>query len=404
MTVAEEKPPITKNHRRALWIATVIFLFCALIFLVYWLVWGRFHESTDDAYVNGNLIMLTPQEEGIVVSILADNAQLVEEGQPIIELDRHDFEIRLGKAGAELANSVRSVTQMFLKVEELKAKKQVSESALIRAQLDYDHRAALVADAGVSREDFEHSETTLLAALSSLLEVDKELSGAEALVENTKVATHPSVELSKSALRSAFLALHRCTVLAPARGIVTQRRAQVGQRVKSNEPLLSLVPLDQIWIDANFREVNLKNFRIGQPVTLFADMYGRRKKFHGKIVGLNPGSGSVFSILPPQNATGNWIKIVQRIPVKISLDPNEIKKRPLLLGLSITATVDTHDRTGRRLPLSSPEGPIYKTDVYTDELDGADELIEQIIADNSSLSIYPSIQCNRKLNGKTILR
>jgi Multidrug resistance efflux pump len=375
------------NHRRAIFIASAVFLFCLISVFLYWLIWGRFHERTNDAYVNGNFIMITPQEPGIVVSIFADNAQRVEEGQPILELDRHDAEIALNHAKARLGSSVRSVNQLFFKAEELRAKKEEYEARLIRAQLDYDHRAALVADASVSREDYEHSETALLGALAALLEVEKELSRASAQVEKTSVSDHPFVQEAKASLQKAFLSLHRCLVLAPATGIVTQRKAQVGQWVLANEPLIALVPLEQIWVDANFREVDLQHVRIGQPVSLFADMYGRRKKFQGKVVGLNPGTGSIFSILPPQNATGNWIKIVQRVPVKISLDPNEVKKRPLVLGLSMTATIDTHDRSGERLPTAALAKAIYQTDVYVNELAGADALIKQIIKDNSSLPV-----------------
>ena len=390
----EKKKKRSKKHKWALWISTSFFILCAILFLIYWLVWARYHKSTNDAYVNGNMILLTPQVRGIVVSIEADDAQMVEAGQILFQLDRHDYEIALAAAKADLANSVRVVTQMFLTVDQLKAKKEVAESELLRAQLDFDHRSALVADASVSREEYEHSETTLMGALASLLEVEKELDGALAQVENTTVATHPQVEMAKASLRNAFLSLHRCTVLAPARGIVTQRKAQVGQWVEGNEPLMALVPLDQIWVDANFREVDLENFRIGQPVSLFADMYGRRKKFHGRVVGLNPGTGSVFSILPPQNATGNWIKIVQRIPVKISLDPKEIDKRPLILGLSMTVDVDTHKRSGPRLPTATHQKkPIYKTDIYADELAGVDGLISQIISENSALTTYEAMQC-----------
>ncbi len=360
------------------------------------MVWGRFHERTNDAYVNGNFITITPQESGIVVSIFADNAQRVEEGQPILELDRHDAQIALSRAEAFLGKAVRSVNQLFFKAEELRAKKEKFEARLLRAQLDYDHRAALVADAGVSKEDYEHSETALLGALAALLEVEKEFASASAQIDKTTIATHPLVEEAKADVKKAFLSLHRCTVLAPASGLVTQRKAQVGQWVHANEPLIALVPLEQIWVDANFREVDLKHMRIGQPVSLFSDMYGRRKKFHGKVVGLNPGTGSIFSILPPQNATGNWIKIVQRVPVKISLDPQEIKKRPLILGLSMTATVDTHDRSGERLPSTAPLQPIYQTNVYKDELAGAFELIEKIVSENSTLPSGSTL-CNCSL-------
>lgn len=374
-----------KKHRQKWILINVIsfFVLCIVVYLIYWLVWGQFKESTDDAYVNGNMIVLTPQIDGIVTTILTDNTQLVEAGQVLAELDPHDYEIAFEKSKADLAETVRQVVQLFLKVDELDAKREVSQANLLRASLDYKHRQPLVADGSVSREEFEHSETTFYAAYFSLAEVAKELQAARAEVENTTIATHPKVEQSKTALQKAFLALHRCKVLAPARGIITQRKAQVGQWVKAADPLMALVPIEQMWVDANFREVSLKYLRIGQPVKLVSDMYGGDMPYQGHVVGLNPGTGSVFSILPPQNATGNWIKIIQRVPVKISLDPTELKEHPLVLGLSMTVTVDTHDRSGLQLPHASAAKPIYASDVYTNELDGVDEIINQIISDNS---------------------
>jgi membrane fusion protein (multidrug efflux system) len=393
--VADPAPPLPapdrsqRKHKFFFWGALFFFVLCGLIWFMYWLIWGQFYESTEDAYVTGNMIMVTPQEWGIITSILVDNAQLVDAGQPILEIDRHDYEIALEGAKADLGDAVRKSTQMFIQVEQLKAKKEASKADLVRAVLDYEHRKALVSDASVSVEDFEHSETTLAAAWATYRETDKMLAGAAALVENTTVATHPIVEQAKASLKKAFLSLHRCTVLAPARGIITQRRAQVGQWVNASDPLMALVPLDQIWVDANFREVSLKNLRIGQPIEMHADMYGRGVHFHGKVVGLNPGTGAVFSILPPQNATGNWIKIIQRVPVKIGLELKEIEQYPLMLGLSTTVTVDTHDRSGDRLPGAAPVEAVYSTDVYEDELSGVDEMIDQIIADNSQYPAEP---------------
>lgn len=378
-------PPAPPNHRKQkkwIWTTTFIFLLAGVAFLIYWLIWGQYRETTNDTYVNGNMIILTPQVPGIVTTIYIDNTELVEAGQPILEIDRHHYEIALGQAQAFLADTVRQVVQMFLKVDELSAAIDASRAELMRTSLDYEHREALVSDGSVSREDFEHSETAFIAAYAQLIEVEKRYDQAKAEIRHTTVETHPKVELAKAQLRQAFLSLHRCTVKAPTRGIITQRRSQVGQWVKDNDPLMALVPLDQIWVDANFREVSLKYFRIGQPVELFSDMYGRSLKFHGRLVGLNPGTGSIFSILPPQNATGNWIKIVQRVPVKISLDPEEVRRYPLVLGLSMTATVDTHKRNGLQLPTVSTEKPLYFTETYERELEGVEEMIYQIIADN----------------------
>lgn len=374
-----------QKQKKAFLIATCFFLLCLILVLFYWVIWARFREETDDAYVNGNVIMITPQESGVVTAILADNTQIVEEGQPLIELDRHDYEILFDRAKANLGKSVRQVTQMFIKVQELEAKRDVNKSELLRASWDYNHRQALVSDGSVSKEEFQHSETAFFGAFFALREVDKELQGARAQINKTTVATHPLVEQAKARLKKAFLGLYRCTVRAPARGIITQRRAQVGQWAGANDSLMSLVPIDQIWVDANYREVSLKNLRIGQPVQLVSDMYGHKVKFHGNIVGLNPGTGSVFSILPPQNASGNWIKIIQRVPVKISLQPKELKKYPLILGLSMTVTADTHKRDGLRLPCAQPTAPIYSTDVYKEELKGSDEMIQKIISENTCI-------------------
>ncbi len=372
----------SNNHRKTIWISSSVFITIAIVIGVYWFMWARFHESTNDSYVNGNMIMLTPQVSGIVTTILTDNTQLVEQGQPLIELDRHDYEIALEKSKANLAETVRQVCSLYIQVQQLEAKKQASQSDLLRAKLDYQHRKALVEDGSVSREDFEHSQTTLSSAFARLKEVDKELGQAIAKITSVTVGTHPLVNEAKADLRAKFLALHRCTVRSPARAIVTLRKAQVGQWVSASTPLLSLVPLDQIWVDANFREVSLKNLRIGQDVELFSDMYGRFETFHGKVVGLNPGTGSVFSVLPPQNATGNWIKIVQRVPVKIALDPEELQKRPLVLGLSMTATINTEVRDGLQLPNLSPVESVYSSNVYDNELAGVDELIAEIIEAN----------------------
>ena len=384
----DEIPPTKKKCYWIWWVGcAVFFLLCGIVWGAYWVFKGQYNESTDDSYVNGNMIMINPFEEGIIVSILADNAQMVEKGQPLLELDRHDFQIALDKAQAELGDAVRKTVQLFFRVEELEAKIEVAGARVSRAHLDYEHRAALVEEGGVSREDFEHSEIELVAATANLREIEKEWAEAEAQIINTTPFTHPHVEKSKAALRHAFLALHRCTVLAPTRGIITQRRAQVGQWVRKYEPLMALVPPDQIWVDANFREVSLKHLRVGQPVELTSDMYGSDVKFHGRIIGLNPGTGSVFSILPPQNATGNWIKIIQRVPVKIALNSEEVKTYPLVLGLTLLTKVDTHDRSGFRLPKIQPKGEIYATDAFTNELAGVEQMIQQIFIQNCSCAV-----------------
>ncbi len=376
------KAALTKKRRKAIAIAVAIFLILGLAFFLYWLIWWRFEETTDDAYVNGNQVMVMPQVQGIVTSILTDDTQFVCEGQMLISLDPHDFIVAFERAKGHLGQTVRDVSQLFATVGQLAAELEVRKADLLRASLDYEHRKNLVDSGSVSREDFEHSETSLYAAYASLQAAEENLLGAEVEVKGTTILTHPRVQMAKAQLKEAFLSLHRCTIYAPATGIATQRSVQVGQSVTPGTPLLSIVPIDQMWIDANYREVQLKNLRIGQKVKINVDMYGRDIPFHGCIVGLNPGTGSVFSVLPPQNATGNWIKIVQRLPVRISLDPDEIKKYPLFLGLSVETRTDTHERSGARLPTLSVQKPFYSTCVFASELEGVDDVIEDIIEEN----------------------
>ncbi len=377
MTEEASSPKLKKG----LWIATICFLFILLIFLAMWLIWWRFEAKTKDAYVNGNMVIVTPKQKGIITTILADNTQLVEAGQPLLELDRHEYEIALHRAKAELGSAVRQAAQSFIKVKELEAKRDANRSHFLRACLDYKHRKELVADQSVSQEDFEHSQSALFSAFSLLREVDQELESARVQAGRTTIAHHPLVEKAKANLEMAFLELNRCVIKAPVRGIVAQRKTQVGEWVQPSDPLLCIVPTDQIWVDANYREVSLKHLRIGQPAILYSDMYGKRVRYRGKIAGFNPGTGSVFSVLPPQNASGNWIKIIQRLPVKISLDPKEVQEFPLWLGLSMTVSIDIHDQSSSRIPEAASDAPIYHTNIYTEELNGVEDLIRQIIKD-----------------------
>jgi len=356
-------------------VTTAILILAILIIFFYRL--GRDKTvSTDDAYVSGNMIMITPQEDGIVTTIFVDNTQLVEVGQPLLALDKQDFEIALAKARADLADTVRKVKQMFIHVCELEAKKRAILADAIQAKLDYEHRLAVVSQGGVSQEEFEHSEITFRKTLANLDVVEQELKSARAEVDHTTLEEHPLVAQAKAAFKQRYLSLQRTIVRAPTRGIITQRKAQVGTSVQAGVALMALIPLDQMWVDANYREVDLQYLRLGQSVTLISDMYGSKVKFHGEIVGLNPGTGSVFSILPPQNASGNWIKIVQRLPVKIALQQSELKKHPLFLGLSMSAKTNVEKITEK---LQTTKTPLYQTNIYENQLQGVEEMIAQVI-------------------------
>lgn len=385
MESTTEEVPLRKK-RLLLGGITGGFLLIALVIFLLWRVIWRFEVYTDDAYVNGNQIIVTSQIPGFITSVSVEDTNLVKQGRVLVELDTLNAKISLEKAQSSLAETVRTVVQMFETAGSLKAKKEKIKAELVRAGLDYEHRKELIKAGGVSQEDFEHSEATFIATFAQLLSITHEMRKALAMVENTTVETHPLVQQAKDVLRQAYIHLQRCQIRSPATGMIAMKKAQVGEAIDPATPLLFLIPFDQMWVDANFKEVQLKNVRIGQPVTLTADLYGSGVVYHGKVVGISAGTGSVLSVLPPQNATGNWIKIVQRLPVRILLDPKEIKKYPLRLGLSMKVTIDIHHTEGKMIPSPPPPQPLFTTDVFAKQEEGAEELIAKILRENTSFS------------------
>jgi len=380
-TSEEENHKSSKRKKIMIWTA-LAFIFIGIVIFLYWLLVLRFEEYTDDAYVHGNMVELTPQVTGIVASINVDNTDYVEEGQVLIQLDKTDYILSLEKSENQLGETVRNVVQMFLKVEELEAQLEVKEAELVRAEQDFENRVNLVKIGAVSKEEFEHVEATLKSARSSAKETYHALQAAYAQVQGTSIRTHPLVKEASQEVKDAWISLKRCDILSPVNGYVTQRSTQLGEWVNLAEPLLAIVPLDELWVDANFKEIQLSDFRVGQKALVRSDIYGRKVTYKGTVVGINPGTGNVFSILPPQNATGNWIKIVQRVPVRISLDSKQLEKHPLWLGLSMEVTVDIHDTSGEMLTESRQIKPIYQTKIYSEQEEGADEMIQEIIEHN----------------------
>ncbi len=384
MTVPTQKsPPKNPSQRnKAIFIAALIFVVIGVACFIYWLVWARFYQYTDDAYVDGNNVMITPQVGGIVESFSTLDGDFVPQGMVLVELDKTDARISLGKAVADLGYALRDVRQMFERAKQYGAMIEVKKAEFIKAAQDYEHRVNLIDEGGVSLENFEHAIAALTASFSDLIATEYQYTAAAAQVENTTIETHPLVEQMKNRVRDAYVFLRRCTIKAPATGLIAQRTVQVGETVAAGQPLMAVVPLDQMWVTANYKEVQLAKMRIGQPVKITSDTYGGKVVFHGKIAGIGGGTGSVFSVLPPQNATGNWIKIVQRVPVRITLDQEQIKQHPLRLGLSMETTVDIHDTTQPFVPEIRPQEPLFSTDVFATQEEGANALIAKVIFDN----------------------
>ncbi|RAR86429.1 membrane fusion protein (multidrug efflux system) [Paracidovorax anthurii] len=361
-----------------------------------WLV-ASHYENTDNAYVQGNVIQITPQTGGTVMSIMADDTDFVTAGAPLVKLDPADARVALAQAEAGLAQAVRQARTLYVNNGSLAAQVTLRQADVTRArtdvaraQDDLQRRQSLTGNGAVSREELHHAQNQLDAARAALAAAEagvaaarEQLTSNQSLTQGVPVEEHPNVLAAAAKVREAFLADRRTALPAPVDGYVARRSVQLGQRVAAGTPLMTMVPLNQVWVDANFKENQLRNLRLGQPATLTADLYGKKVEYTGKVVGMGVGTGAAFALLPAQNATGNWIKVVQRVPVRIALDGEQLKANPLRVGLSMDVTVNTQDRGGALLA-GAPRGQaVAQTAVYADLDKGADEDVARIIAANA---------------------
>jgi membrane fusion protein, multidrug efflux system len=374
------------NKRRILLIGVVaLFLLVGAGYGVYWLAHGRWHESTDDAYVGGNLVQITPQVAGTVLAIYADDTDYVKNGQTLVALDKADARVGLDQAEAQLAKTVRSVRTLRATSTEGEANVAQRRAELRKAEQDLARRRAVEASGAVSGEELQHAIDSVNAARAALQAAEHQFAAQRAQVDRTEVHDHPDVLASAARVREAFLALSRTELPAPTAGFVARRSVQIGQRVAPGNVLMTVAPLEDVWVDANFKENQLANLRPGQPVELAADAYGGSVTYHGRVTGFSAGTGAAFALLPAQNASGNWIKVVQRVPVRIALDRKELVEHPLQIGLSMKVDVDTHDRSAGRLERVARDSPAYETKAFASVDAQANERIERIIAENSRL-------------------
>lgn len=336
-------------------------------------------QHTEDAYVEGNLVQVTPQVAGTVTRIAADNTDFVRPGEVLVQLNEVDARLAVDRAEAALAKSARQVRAQFAGVEQLRATVAQREADLSKANSDLQRRRQLADTGAVSGEDIRHAEDAVAAARAALSAARQQVGSANALVDGTTIESHPDVAAAIAQLRDASLGLARTTLAAPVGGIVARRNVQIGQRVAQGAPLMAIVPLDQMWVTANLKETQLRGVRIGQPVAVTADVYGKDVVFHGRVAGQEAGTGSAFAAVPAQNATGNWIKVVQRVPVRIALDPQELARHPLRLGLSMKVAIDTSRQDGPSLMEAGAARRQYRTVVFETEAHGADEAIRRAL-------------------------
>ncbi len=399
MSASQDLPTTASSsenrRRRHLIVLALVCLLAAAGYAAYWWLHARHFVDTDNAYVQGNIVQITPQVGGTVVAIDANDTEHVSAGQTLVRLDPVDARVALDQAAAQLAQTVREVRTTFAANKALAATIAVRSADLARSETDaarlrgdYARRAGLADDGAVSREELQHLQATIASARASqaaasagLAEAQEQLARNESLTDGTRVENHPRVLAAAAKYREAWLALKRAQIVAPVAGTVAKRSVQLGQRVAAGAPIMAIVPLDALWVDANFKESQLATLRVGQPVLLTADVYGQRTEYHGRVAGLGAGTGSVFSLLPAQNATGNWIKIVQRVPVRVALDAAEVAAHPLRVGLSMEARVDARDQSGTLVTDAPGEAaPATNADEALDR--AADERIDAIVSAN----------------------
>ncbi|WP_027015331.1 efflux RND transporter periplasmic adaptor subunit [Comamonas composti] len=398
---ASPAPSATTTRRKGLTVVAAAVAVAALAWGGWhWMV-SRNYQTTDNAYVGGNVVQITPQIGGTVIAIGADDTDYVKPGQLLVELDAADALVALSQAESQLAQTVRQIRTLYANNAPLVAQVTQRQADLLRlqgdaarAREDMERRRPLLATGAVGKEEFKHTQSlartaanAVQAAEANLRAAQAQLTAAEAQTKDSTAEEHPSVIAAAAKVREAYLSLQRTRLIAPVEGYVAKRGVQLGQRVAAGTPLMTVVGLHELWVDANFKESQLAQLRIGQKAELMADVYGSKITYHGQVVGLGAGTGAAFSLLPAQNATGNWIKVVQRVPVRISLAPEDLAQHPLRVGLSMEAKVDVRDQGGTALATATRSSPVAQTSVYDSKLSEAEQRIATIIAGKSPAAL-----------------
>ncbi|RQT29651.1 HlyD family secretion protein [Burkholderia cepacia] len=368
----------TRRKRFIVFFAVV--LVAALAWIAYWLLSDRYYEDTDDAYVAGSIVQVAAQIPGSVTDVVVADTQAVRAGQTLVKLDDTEASVAFAQAKAQLAQAVRQVANAKISntmyVEAVNARR----ADLSLAQRAFAARSGASVEI-VAPEELARARAAVAGAQANLAAAQAQLDAARALGTRLPVDENPAVVQAAAQFKLAYRNLKRTTIVAPVDGTIGQRSVQVGQQVGPGVPLMSIVQLNRLWIEANFKEGQIRHMRIGQPVEVVSDLYGSRVTYRGRVQGFSAGTGSAFSMLPSQNAAGNWIKVVQRVPVVIALEPRDLAAHSLRVGLSMRATVDTHDRNGHALD-SEPPTPAVSTRVHDGVASDAEAAAAAIIREN----------------------
>lgn len=383
-TQAPQQPGNKKGKRKgALILLTLLFVIIAVAYGIYWFLVLRHFEETDDAYVAGNQVQIMAQVSGSVTKVWADNTDFVKQGDVLVSLDGADAEQAFEKAKTQLASSVRQTRQLMINSKQYQANIELQKTALAQAQSDLNRRIPLGSANLIGREELQHARDAVTSAQAQLDVAVQQYNANQAMILGTKLEEQPAVQQAATEVRNSWMALQRTKIVSPMTGFVSRRAVQVGAQISPSTPLMAIVPASGMWVDANFKETQLAHMRIGQPATIISDIYGDEVKYTGKVVGLDMGTGSAFSLLPAQNATGNWIKVVQRLPVRIELDAKQVEQYPLRIGLSTLVNVDTSNRDGSVLSSQTRSTPVYESNARELNLTPANQLIDQIIQANA---------------------
>jgi len=379
----EALPEATAGKRRkVLAIIAVLFIVIGLLWGLFWLLVLSKRERTDDAYVNGNKVVISAQVSGTVIAVLTDDTQLVKAGQVLVRLDPVDAATGVARSASALGQSVRQVRQQKLTADQYDSVIATRRLELSRAEADLAKREPLLADSAIAPEEVRHARESVLLARAALTQAERQATASHALVDGTSVEDNPAVLQAKTAYRDAWIAAQRNAVVAPVSGYVAERSVQLGQHVTAGQALMTVIPLNALWVDANFKEVQLRHLRIGQAAAVRSDLYGGSFVYHGHVKGMAAGTGAAFALLPAQNASGNWIKVVQRVPVRIQIDDSDLAKSPLRVGLSATVTVDTTNEDGPVLAKEAADQPVGDTQVYTQDLEKANAEADAVVRRN----------------------
>jgi len=379
--LVEESLHVQRNRR--LLVVLLALTIAGIGYGIYWWTTARHWIQTDNAYVTGNLVPVTAQATGIITHVLFEETQFVHRGDVLVRLDEHEAYAALGRARGRLGDTVRRINSLFFTQRQLREKLAARRARLDVIRHDVERYRKASPSGAVSKQILQNAMDQLQALEADVRETQAEYGALDAQIGGTTVMEHPAVELAKHEFINAHLEYARQQIRAPVSGYVAKRKAQVGDRVKPGTNLMTVVPLDHLWVEANLRETELSGIRPGQPAEVRVDLYGDNHTFHGTVEGLVPGTGSPFALLPPDNSTGNFIHITERVPVRIALAADEVREHPIRPGLSTVTKIRVSEQ-GNSVwsSLAKADTEEYQTDVYGDELTSAESLAQGVIAGN----------------------